>query len=75
MENTIKVICFHSPGEPNDYLSNWYYSYFTINGIRFSCVEQYMMFRKAMQFGDVQVANAIMKTSSFAEMKRLGRMV
>ena len=73
--NTMNVICFHSPGEENDYLSNWYYSEFTINGITFNSVEQYMMYHKAVQFGDTVTAREIMKTKSFGRMKELGRMV
>ena len=42
-----KVICFHNPNEGNGYLSNWYLSDFTVDGIRFSLMEQYMMYKKA----------------------------
>lgn len=73
--NTVNVVCFHSPGEENDYLSNWYYSEFTVNGITFNSVEQYMMYHKAVQFGDTVTAREIMKTKSFGRMKELGRMV
>lgn len=46
------VICFHNNNEENGYLSNWYPSTFTHNGITFSSMEQYMMYRKALSFGD-----------------------
>ena len=36
------VICFHNNNEENGYLSNWYPSTFTHNGITFSSMEQYM---------------------------------
>lgn len=50
------VICFHNNNEENGYLSNWYPSTFTHNGITFSSMEQYMMYRKALSFGDEKVA-------------------
>ena len=36
----MNVICFHNPDEENGYLSNWYLSHFTVNGIDFSSMEQ-----------------------------------
>ena len=42
------VISFHNYNEENGYLSNWYPSTFTHNGITFSSMEQYMMYRKAL---------------------------
>jgi ribA/ribD-fused uncharacterized protein len=55
--------------------SNWYPSIFTHNGITFSRGEQYMMYRKAMMFGDVNIAHAILLTGNPKEQKDLGRMV
>ena len=37
------MIFFHNPDEENGYLSNWYLSKFTINGIVYSSMEQYMI--------------------------------
>ena len=45
----MKVICFHNADEENGYLSNWYPSTFTLEGIDFSSMEQYMMYRKAIE--------------------------
>lgn len=70
-----KVICFHKPGEPNDYLSNWYYSEFILDGMRFNSVEQYMMYNKAITFGDTETAQKILNTNNFKLMKQLGREV
>ena len=50
------VICFHNADEENGYLSNWYPSTFTLKGIDFSSMEQYMMYRKAICFDDDKVA-------------------
>lgn len=72
---TRKVICFHKPGEPNDYLSNWYYSEFILDGMRFNSVEQYMMYNKAITFGDTETAQKILNTNNFKLMKQLGREV
>lgn len=69
------IVCFHRPGEPNDYLSNWYYANFEIGGKKFNSVEQYMMYCKAITFGDNFVANDIMKLRSFGAIKSLGRAV
>lgn len=69
------VICFHNPNEENGYLSNWYPAAFTTDGITFSTMEQYMMYRKAVCFGDVKVAEQILATEDVAEIKALGRLV
>ena len=39
----MQIICFHNPNEENGYLSNWYMSPFTADGIRFSSMEQFMI--------------------------------
>ena len=69
------VICFHNPNEENGYLSNWYPSIFALNGVTFSSMEQYMMYRKAVCFGDDKVAAQILATEDVAEIKALGRLV
>ncbi len=68
-------ICFHKPEEENGYLSNWYQSRFSFRGTVFSSVEQYMIYRKAIIFGDNAVCNRIMATDDVAEIKLLGRSV
>lgn len=70
-----RIICFHNPDEENGYLSNWYPSHFTLDGIVFSGVEQFMMYRKAVCFGDNNVAAQILHTNDVAHMKKLGRLV
>lgn len=45
-----EIICFHQTYEENGYLSNWCESSFTIEGINFNSVEQYMMYKKAIVF-------------------------
>ena len=70
-----KIICFHLVDEPNGYLSNWYPSPFTLDGHHFSSVEQYMMYRKAVIFGDTETAAAILATDDPGKIKALGRSV
>ncbi|MDO5020428.1 MAG: NADAR family protein [Lachnospiraceae bacterium] len=69
------VICFHNPNEENGYLSNWYPAAFTTDGVTFSTMEQYMMYRKAVCFGDVKVAEQTLATEDVAEIKAFGRLV
>lgn len=70
-----KIICFHDPDETNGYLSNWYPSDFEWNGCRFSSMEQYMMYQKAVLFEDHAAAKAILATSNVGKIKALGRAV
>lgn len=59
-----------------DYLSQWYGSPFIDeDGVQFTCCEQYMMFNKAMLFGDEAIADKIMQTSYPRDQKVLGRKV
>lgn len=69
------MICFHNPEENNGYLSNWYLSEFTVDDIRFSSMEQYMMYEKAVLFHDKETAEKILRTDDVAEIKALGRIV
>lgn len=71
----MNVICFHNPDEENGYLSNWYPSPFTVEKKTFSSMEQFMMYRKAICFGDEAVAAKILSTEDVAEIKALGRKV
>ena len=70
-----KIICFHLIDEPNGYLSNWYPAPFTLDGLHFTSVEQYMMYRKATTFGDTETAQAILSTDNVGKIKALGRSV
>ncbi len=49
--------------------------YFGIDGQRFNCSEQYMMYAKAMLFGDAETAGRILASTDPKEQKRLGRQV
>ena len=69
-----KVIGFHNPTEEYGFLSNWYLSNFTKNGIEFSSMEQYMMYGKAMCFHDETIAKQILQTDDVTRIKELGRL-
>ncbi len=70
-----EIICFHNPDEANGYLSNWYLSDFEIDGVKYSSMEQYMMYQKAVLFNDWSTANQIRGTSDVGKIKALGRAV
>ena len=71
----MNIICFHNPDEENGYLSNWYGCIFKVNGILFSSMEQFMMYKKAERFGDHLISHRIWETDDVAEIKSLGRQV
>ena len=71
----MSVICFHNPNEENAYLSNWYPSPFTVEKKNFSSMEQFMMYRKAICFGDEAVSKNILSTDNASQIKALGRQV
>lgn len=56
--------------------SQWHLGHpFEIDGMTFNCAEQWMMYNKAMLFGDTEIAKKIMATESPREQKKLGRQV
>ncbi len=70
-----KVICFNDPIGDTDYLSNWYISFFEADGHSYFAMEQYIAHQKALAFGDLEIAEKVMRSTDFEEMKRLGRQV
>ena len=50
-------------------------SRFDVNGIEFSSMEQYMMYKKAVCFRDDVIAEKILETDDVGSIKELGRMV
>lgn len=67
----MSIVCFHNPDEENGYLSNWYLSEFECDGIRFSSMEQYMMYQKAICFGDTKIAEKILKLQMLHKLRLL----
>lgn len=58
-----------------DPLSNWYIADFTVKGVQFNCVEQFMMYCKAKLFADENSASAILEARTPRKQKELGRAV
>ncbi len=56
-------------------LSQWDPSSFQVVGIEFSCAEQFMMYSKALLFGDKGKSKEILATASPREQKKLGQQV
>lgn len=71
----MQIVCFHNPDEENGYLSNWYLADFSADGIKFSSMEQYMMYHKAICFHDTEAADKILDTYDVGRIKELGRLV
>lgn len=71
----MSIVCFHNPEEDNGFMSNWYLSRFVVDGIAFSSMEQFMMYRKAVCFRDGPAAERILSTDDAARIKALGRLV
>ena len=55
--------------------SQWHPTPFELEGVRYSCAEQYMMAAKASLFNDQDAFDSIMATSDPALQKRLGSQV
>jgi ribA/ribD-fused uncharacterized protein len=55
--------------------SQWYPCAFTVDGIAFSCAEQFMMHGKALLFGDHEIAKQILAATHPKQHKALGRKV
>lgn len=70
-----EIVCFHNPDEMNGYLSNWYPSDFEIGNVKYSSLEQYMMYQKAILFHDKDTAQQILAASDVGKIKALGRSV
>ncbi len=63
---------FFGPQTP---FSQWYPSRFESGANVFACAEQFMMYGKALLFGDVEIASEILATSAPQAHKALGRKV
>ena len=52
--------------------SQWYLSYFTVNGVFYNCAEEYMMAEKARLFKDYETLEEILSAENQKEIKDLG---
>ena len=71
----MNVICFHNPDEENGYLSNWYLSHFTVNGIDFSSMEQFMMYQKAGTLNMTELTAFMQSRENPAEFYAIGVLI
>jgi ribA/ribD-fused uncharacterized protein len=55
--------------------SQWHHSPFRVGDVEFTHAEQFMMYAKAMLFGDREVAGQILQAKTPREQKALGRKV
>lgn len=56
-------------------LSQWWMGRFSVDGVDYTCAEQYMMAEKARLFGDGEMLSAILGAKHPKEMKAYGRAV
>lgn len=68
-------VLFWKDTDRNGYLSNWARSPFQVDGIRYNCAEQYIMWSKAVVMDDESSAQKILATNDPQTQKRLGRQV
>lgn len=72
---TKMTIYFWKCNETYGMFSQWYPSSFIIDGIKFNCAEQYMMYSKAKLFQDEEIALKILGEQSPRKQKDLGRSI
>lgn len=68
-----EMIGFYHEYEEYGCFSNWQKADFEYAGIKYSSVEQYMMFQKVSMFHQYELANEIMKTDDPSIIKKLGQ--
>lgn len=73
MKKYDKYTFFYKTRHP---FSNWHPANFEDqNGVKYNCSEQYMMYQKAILFGDLDAANDILFARYPKEQKEIGRRV
>ncbi len=55
--------------------SNLYPSQFTINDVKFNCVEQWITYNKAIKFGDTHMANRVLSIDNPIIIKEYGKKI
>ena len=69
------IIFFDNYNSENLEFSNWFACKFRADGRVFKSIEQYMMYEKALTFGDTEIAARVLDVTDPAEIKALGRQV
>lgn len=70
-----RFVFFWRPNEENGYLGNWHLRDLELDGKKFNCSEQAMMYKKALLMGDERVAALIEQETQPAKHKKLGQQV
>ncbi|MBQ6500855.1 MAG: NADAR family protein [Mogibacterium sp.] len=70
-----EFVFFWKTDQLNKEFTNFYPCLFLVEGIKYRCVEQYMMAKKALLFNDTDIYEKVMKTKDPDEIKALGRQV
>lgn len=70
-----KFVFFWNEGEANGFMSQWYKAPFDIDGVKYSCTEQYLMAKKALAMGDLEYYVLIMHESDPGKMQNLGKKI
>src|SRR6266480_229839 len=69
------TVYFWRPQDLNGFMSQWYTSPFTHEGITYHTAEMWMMVQKAKLFNDEETAEKMLRTTEPKQQKGLGRMV
>ena len=71
--HAVGMIPFWRPQDKDGWLGNWHTSQFDLDGLHFSCVEQWIMYSKAVLFGDTKSAEKLIHEKDPKKMKAMGR--
>lgn len=69
------IIGFWKTSQPYGFFSQWFRCRFIWNDIKFSSAEQFMMYRKAVLFNDIEIAKSILTITDQRLIKKLGKEV
>ena len=69
------IVFFDNYNAENLEFSNWFECEFRADGRIFKSIEQYMMYEKALTFGDDDIAGRVLDITDPADIKALGRQV
>jgi ribA/ribD-fused uncharacterized protein len=74
-QSNLLLESYHYFWETKHPFSQWHKCSFEVDGKIFTSAEQYMMYEKAILFGDIDSATKILNTNNVREQKELGRQV
>ena len=76
IDESLAPVLFWKPSDqPYGFLGNWYPSEIVVEGVKYTCTEQYIMAQKALLFNDQETYSKIMSTNDPYTQKKLGRVV